>query len=454
MKQLIAFLFIFFFLKLSSQNIDGQWYGALNIAGTQLRIVVNISKTTDGYACTLDSPDQGAKGIPVASTTFENGLLHFKVNMPKLEYKGEWKDGKIIGKLYQGGQEIPLDLGKEEVKTKPINRPQTPSKPYPYYTEEVKFENTAAKVTLAGSLTLPAKEGSYPVVVLISGSGPQDRDEELFNHRPFLVIADYFTKQGIGVLRYDDRGYKESTGDFRAATSADFASDVLSAVKFLKARKEVKQIGLVGHSEGGLIAPMVASKNNNIDFIVLMAGPGISGSDILILQQELISRASGISEAEIVSNKKINTEIYNVLKKSKNDQKLRNKIETLMKKSGGEKVSGEEIKKQVDQITGPWFFYFLKHDPKPYISNVKCPVLAVNGGLDLQVPADINLNAIKKYLDKAKNKNVMIKKYEGLNHLFQETKTGSPEEYGAIEQTIAPQVLEDMARWILNIINK
>jgi uncharacterized protein len=440
-----------------AQDISGTWYGVIKLGGTQLRGIFHITKTENGYISTLDSPDQGAKGIPVAKTTFENATLKMEVATPKLEYVGEWKEGKIFGKLYQGGQAFPFDLSKEEIKVEAVKRPQEPVKPYLYYSEEVNFENAGAKITLAGTLTLPKQEGVFPAVILISGSGPQNRDEELLKHKPFLVLSDYLTRQGIAVLRYDDRGVGASKGNFRTATSADFATDVESAVAYLKTRKEVSQIGLIGHSEGGLIAPMVAANSKDINFIVLLAGPGIDGTKILLMQQELISRADGMPESEIQESKKVNSDAFDLILKSENDEKLKENLTNLLLKAIKEHpdvtkpkdMKDEDfVAMQVKQVTSPWMYYFLRYDPKNSLERVKCPVLAINGAKDLQVPPKENLEAIEKFVKKGGNKDVTTKMYEELNHLFQETKTGSPSEYGAIEQTLSPVVMEDVAKWI------
>ncbi|HAH58159.1 MAG TPA: alpha/beta hydrolase, partial [Bacteroidales bacterium] len=286
---------------LTAQDITGQWNGILNVPGIQLRLVFNVSKSDKGYSSTMDSPDQGANDIPVTNTTFENSNIKFEVANLRIEYIGELKGNEIIGTFKQAGQEFPMNLSRKAIEKEVIKRPQEPSKPYNYYSEEVTFQNTKANILLAGTLTLPEKEGNFPVVILITGSGPQNRDEELLGHKPFLVIADYLTKNGIGVLRYDDRGVGQSTGDFKAATTADFATDVESAIEYLKTRKEVNvhKIGLIGHSEGGIIAPMVASASNDVSFIVLLAGTGIRGDKLLLLQQELIAKANGVSETEI-----------------------------------------------------------------------------------------------------------------------------------------------------------
>lgn len=277
MKTLtILFTLLLSVCIVSAQEISGKWYGMLKLPGTELTIVVNISKTEAGaYTATMDSPDQGAFGIPVNSVTFENKQLELKIDALQAAYKAELVDMVLKGTFTQMGQDLNLNLSQEEIKKPKALRPQEPQKPYPYHDEEVTFTNSKAGIKLAGTLTLPNKSGKFPAVVLISGSGPQNRDEEVFGHKPFLVLADYLTRNGIAVLRFDDRGVNLSEGDHSTATSADFATDVESAVAYLKTRSEIdhKKIGLMGHSEGGLIAPMVAAKDKSIAFIVLLAGP-------------------------------------------------------------------------------------------------------------------------------------------------------------------------------------
>jgi len=286
-KGIIAYVLVSFLsvYTIVGQEITGEWNGVLNIQGTQLRVVFNIKKTDSGYISTMDSPDQGAKDIPVATTTFEDPILKIKATAIGATYNGKLADGIITGTFVQRGMSLPLILSRDKVEKQVLKRPQEPKAPFPYYSEEVVFKNDKADITLAGTLTLPKKEGKFPVVILITGSGPQDRNEELMGHKPFLVIADYFTKKGIAVLRYDDRGFGKSTGNFKTATSNDFALDVESAVAYLKTRKEIdkNKIGLIGHSEGGIIAPMVAAKSKDVDFIVLLAGTGIPGDELLLL---------------------------------------------------------------------------------------------------------------------------------------------------------------------------
>ena len=442
------------------QEITGAWNGSLKVQGMQLRIVFNITKTDTGYSSTMDSPDQGAKGIPVTSTTFVDSKLKIEMTNLRIEYSGELKDKTITGTFKQNGMEFPMNLTKEQIAKEVVKRPQEPTKPYPYYSEEVTFTNSQANITLAGTLTLPKKEGIFPAVILITGSGPQNRDEEIMGHKPFLVLSDYLTRQGIAVLRYDDRGVAQSKGDFKTGTTVDFATDAESAVAYLKGRKEIIQnkIGLVGHSEGGIIAPMVASRNKGVNFIVLLAGTGMRGDKILLLQQELIGRAAGKPETEITKTREANTRAFELVLKSKTTEALTTDLtglltEILKDNPDSGKPSGmsntDYIALQVKQITAPWMQYFIKYDPVGALEKVKCPVLAIDGEKDLQVPGKENLLAIEKAVKKGGNQQVTTKLFPNMNHLFQECKTGSPAEYSQIEQTFSPIAMEVVAKWIL-----
>jgi fermentation-respiration switch protein FrsA (DUF1100 family) len=454
------FVFILSSFTLFAQDITGDWNGALQVQGLQLRLVFHISKSDTGLTATMDSPDQGVKGIPIPTVTFVDGNLHIELPAARIVYNGALKGSTIEGTFQQGGTEFPMNLSHDTIGKQTFNRPQEPKEPYPYYSEKVTFTNSKAAITLAGTLTLPKKEGVFPVVVLITGSGPQDRNEELLGHKPFLVLADYLTKNGIAVLRYDDRGIGESKGDFSKATTADFATDVESAVAYLKTRKEInsKKIGLLGHSEGGIIAPIVANRSKDVAFIVLFAGTGIQGDQLLLLQQELIAKVEGATPTELKDSKTMNSYCFNKILKSKDDVALKGELTTYLtgilkdtpKEQKPEGITDEEnAAKQVAQLCNPWMLYFLRYNPATALSKVTCPVLAINGDKDLQVPAKENIEAIAKVLDKAGNKRVTTKIFPGLNHLFQDCTTGSPSEYTTIEETISPAVLAFVSEWIV-----
>ena len=433
------------------QDISGKWNGVLKTQGIELPLVFNITKSENGYSSTMDSPSQGAKDIPTTKTTFENLKLTIEISNAKIEFIGEFKNETIVGVFKQNGQQFPMELSKNAYIKRTINHPQEPKEPFSYYSEEVTFDNTKEKVTLAGTLTLPKKEGNYPVVILISGSGAQNRNEEILGQKPFLLLSDYFTKNGIAVLRYDDRGVAKSTGDFKSATSENFASDVESAVEYLKTRKEINKnkIGLVGHSEGGMIAPMVASKRKDINFIVLLAGPGLRGDKLLLLQKEKIERAMGTSEEEILKGQKIYKGAYDMVLNSKNkDLNFKQYFKSQLDKDTPE----NEIDALANQISNNWFQFFIKYDPTMALMKTKCPVLAVNGEKDLQVPSKENLEAIKKSILKGGNKKVTIIEFPKLNHLFQTTETGSPSEYETNEETFNEKALQKITDWILDLV--
>lgn len=460
-------LITFFGLQTFAQQVDisGIWTGKLALPNSlELTIVFNLSKDDSGkYTSTLDSPDQGAIGIPTESTTITRDSILIKIPMVQGFYTGKifYDEMKIEGKWSQGGMSLDLSVIKVE-KLEGRNRPQEPKEPFVYNAEEVLFENEKDNVVLAGTLTYPKEGNNFPAVVMISGSGGQDRNEELLGHKPFLVISDYLTKNGIAVLRFDDRGIAQSTGDHSKATSEDFARDVLAAVEFLKDRKEIdkSKIGLIGHSEGGMIAPLAAVQSNDIAFIILMAGLGIPGDSVIYLQGELIQRAEGISEEEIQKSIKSQREIFSIVKNSNDDKKLEADLKekfyaeySTMTEEEKSKLGDPEVylNMQVNTIASPWFKYFLRFDPAGVLEKVKCPLLAINGEKDLQVPPKENLSAIESALKKGGNNNFEVKMLPGLNHLFQTSATGKISEYGQIEETISPVALETMLEWIKKI---
>ena len=320
-KLLFSFVLTLFALSLSSQDIVGVWSGKLNVMNKELTIVFNIDITELGYSVTMDSPDQGAYGIPCDEVSFDNNRFNISIKTLGVSYSGKLNVDKIEGQFTQSGMNFPLTLNRTADKPIPPNRPQEPQEPYPYYTEDLTFENKKEGITLAGTLTLPSDKGKHPVVVLISGSGAQDRNQEIMGHKPFLVIADYLTRNGIGVLRFDDRGTAQSGGDFDSATSENFANDVEAAVEYLLSRNDIdkKKVGLIGHSEGGIIAPIVAERNKKVSFIVLLAGTGVRGDELLMKQTRTIAKASGVPDEILDQTGKINRAFYDIILKSDDD---------------------------------------------------------------------------------------------------------------------------------------
>jgi pimeloyl-ACP methyl ester carboxylesterase len=432
-----------------SQDITGSWYGMLEMA--KLPLVLNISENGGVYSATMDSPNQGAKGIPVSAVNFADKKLTFSIEKLGVEYEGHWQTDSIVGTFKQNGMNLPLVLKQTKEALAPVIRPQNPKPPFPYNSEDVRFENKAAGITLAGTLTLPKEGKKFPVAVLVTGSGPQNRNEELSGHKPFLVLSDYLTRNGIAVLRYDDRGVAESGGNYAAATLDNFASDAAAAVNYLKTRKEInpKRIGVIGHSEGGMIAFMLAGeKNSGLAYIVSMAGMAIPGDSLLRMQRYLLSHAMGISDEDIEKTQSFMDIVNEVSNKYSADSFAQN-MNTITDEALPDSLRGNEpvraaFQQSVKQMMAPEMKSILNFDPSGALTKIKCPVLALNGEKDLQVPPDINLNRIKALVKSP----VTIKKYPGLNHLFQHCTTGLHTEYGNIEETLSPEVLSDIAGWI------
>ena len=431
-------------------DIDGDWLGTLDTGMAKLRLALHIANTEDGLTATMDSLDQGANGMPVTTITQNGSSLKFEMKAIGGAYDGNiGKDLQSFeGMWTQGGRSWPLVFKRvKNASELELRRPQNPVKPYPYREEEVSYNNPAANIKLAATLTIPPGKGPFPAVLLIAGSGPHDRDESLMGHRPFLVLADYLTRKGIVVLRADKRGAGKSSGSYASATMADFSSDADAGVAYLKTRAEVdpRKIGLVGHSEGGLVAPMAAAHNSEIAFVVMMAGPGVPGDQILPEQLQLIEEASGKSHDAAAKDAADEREILALVEKDQDDVTLE---KALREKLAG-KVPEAQIGSQIKMVSSPWFRNLLRYDPASALSKVTCPVLDINGEKDLQVPPEQNLPPIRKALEAAGNKNFEVDELPGLNHLFQTAKTGGINEYSQIEETMSPVALERIAIWIL-----
>lgn len=431
-------------------DIDGDWLGTLDTGMGKLRLVLHITNTADGLTATMDSLDQGANGMPVNSITRTGAELKFEMKSIGGSYDGTIGAdlSTISGTWTQMGKSFPLVLKPVKNKSElELKRPQNPVKPYPYREEEVSYSNPAAKIQLAATLTIPPGKGPFPAVLLMSGSGPHDRDENIAGHKPFLVLADYLTRQGIVVLRADKRGVGKSGGDYSKAVMADFASDGEAGVAYLKTRAEVnpRKIGLVGHSEGGIEGPMAAVGNPDVAFVVMMAGPGVRGEELLAEQVQLIERAGGKSQEEVDKDLATQRETLALVEKDKDDAVL----EKDLRQQLAGKVPEAQMGMQIKLVSSPWFRGLLDYDPVPTLSKVTCPILAINGEKDLQVPPEQNLPAIRKALAAGGNKNTEVDELPGLNHLFQTAKTGGIGEYSEIEETMSPVALEKVASWIL-----
>lgn len=411
MKRILLFFFaVMAVLTSKAQSIDGSWKGKLNVGGMSLNLVFNFTKGDDGkLTCTMDSPDQGAKNIPAEVVNSDPATLKVTVSSIGVTYEGTLTDDEIKGTFVQNGFSLPLNLKRGNVE---MLRPQEPKSPFPYPTEEVSFSNSKADAVFSGTLSYPigydAKK-PVPVVLMVTGSGLQDRDESLMGHRPFLVIADYLARNGIASLRYDDRGYAKSTGDASQATTQDFMQDAEAGVAWLRSQgKRFSSVGVIGHSEGATIAFMLAARGK-ADFIISLAGPGAKGDTILAGQVNAQLGHSGSSNRVTVS----------------------------------------DIRKQIAATGRAWEKHFIDYDPQADIAATNCPVMAVNGTKDMQVTPALNFSAIERSLPK--NPKNLLKKYDGLNHLLQHCTTGYPNEYGQIEETISTEVLSDIAGWINNL---
>lgn len=437
--------------------IDGDWIGTLAAGGANLRLAFHVTRDPAGQlAATMDSLDQGAMGLKIETVNVTGDVVRFQLKAPPAAFEGKFSADRsqIDGAWIQGGVSLPLVL-KRGTAERP-KRPQEPARPYPYKDEEVTYQNKAAGITLAGTLTLPRAMSPAPAVILITGSGPEDRNETVFGHKPFLILADHLTRNGLAVLRVDDRGVGGSSGKTSEGTSEDFAGDVQAGIDYLKTRKEIdpKRIGLIGHSEGGLIAPIVATRSSDVAFIVLMAGPGFPGEDILYLQAAAIAKAGGATDAQVSANRALQGQIFRVVKEEQDPaaasarlRLLRDQILSGVPEAQKAAASGM-LDAQMAAVSTPWFRYFLTYDPRPSLSKVKCPVLAIIGERDLQVPYEQNLEAIGAALKAGGNTNVTLVHLPGLNHLFQTAATGSPSEYTRIEETMSPAALDAVTEWI------
>jgi pimeloyl-ACP methyl ester carboxylesterase len=444
-----------------SDMITGNWKGRLEFGSAKLTLVLKITLTQDNIMkAWLDSPDQGAKDIEVTSITVNGDSLIFYSAPVRGRYQGQWdKASQAINGIWnQSGMDIPLVMVKTD-SVPEYKRPQEPKPPFPYKSEEISFTNQNGKIRLAGTLTLPEGKGPFPACILVSGSGPQNRDEELLGHKPFMVIADYLTRKGYAVLRYDDRGIGASGGTYHTATTLDMATDAKAAFDFLRNDERLisSKIGFIGHSEGGIIASVVATQNLATSFIILLAGPSVVGEEIILAQQELISKAAGVDEKEIKSGLQLNKEIYSVIKKTKDTLQAAQKLTEILNRESSslgtlnrmdEKTRAVFISEQVKSVNSPWFRAFLTLDPSQYLEQVRCPVLAFYGEKDLQVPPSVNVKPLKKALAKAGNSDYEVLELAGLNHLFQKSATGLPGEYGQLEETFSPKVLEIISAWL------
>lgn len=437
------------------EGLDGTWRSTVPRNGVNLRLIVHIETSDSGTHAKLDMPDMLANNIPIADLTRDGDRVSYTVPASQGSFSGKLnEDGTITGVWTIPNREdvtITLVRDADDAPAPKRNRPQVPAKPYPYQSEDITFENQSAEgVTLAGTLTIPQGDGPFPAAILISGSGPQDRNETVFGHQPFLVLADYLTNHGIAVLRYDDRGINESTGDFSQATSADFATDANAAFAYLASRPEIDHnaIGFIGHSEGGIIGPIAIRDNQDIGFLVMLAGPGTPSIKIVESQNRLIAESQGADEAMIDKSIALSMKLSRAVANSTSAHDAEARIRAILTPEVLEEQGWPEsqIETIIAQNASPWLRFFLSYDPADYMDAVRCPVLAINGQLDKQVPADENLAGLRVLL--ADHPDATIKALPGLNHMFQTAKTGALGEYNDIEETFAPHAMQLIADWI------
>ena len=432
----------------------GNWVGVLAMPAGKLRMALAISRdSASQLTAVVTSLDQGNARIP-GQLAMRGDTLVVTMAAVSASYIAVLSADSLRGTFTQGTNTMPLDMGHAAPR-QAVTRPQEPRPPFPYRSRDVSLESVPG-VRLSGTVLLPAGDGPFPAVVFVTGSGPQNRNEELLDHKPFLVIADYLARHGIASLRYDDRGTAQSTGNFAASTSADFAQDAEAAVRFLRMEPGIarNRIGIVGHSEGGLIAPMVAARSTDVAFIVLLAGPGIPGDSILLLQNALIAAAYGAQPAAIQRNIEVNRRLFDAIKASRDSADAVVRIHEISRSMVAALPAGEQAlaTRQVGALSAsylsPWMRYFIPYDPRPALRRVHVPVLALGGTLDLQVPYAENLSAIEGALRVAGNRDYRMVSMPGLNHLFQTAVTGSPGEYSAINETFSPVALQVIGQWI------
>ena len=459
----------FSFSNAQQKDFTGTWQGKLEAAGG-LRIVFTISPSANGYTSSLQSPDQTEQKLPTDSTYSKQDSIFIIAKKFGISYKGKMiNDTSIEGVFIQGG-ELALNLTKNEMIAE-IKRPQTPKPPYPYHSEDSYFYNADSSLKFGATLTWPKipegtdyiKAPTYPAVVLITGSGPQDRDETIFHHKLFAVIADALTKKGFAVLRYDDRGIGKSTGNFATATTLDFANDVKSAIDYLKTLPQIDtdRLGLIGHSEGGLIAPMVGADRKEIKYMVLLAGPGIPIVELMRLQVDAITKetlsptaSSLAADLFVLTAKEVNKNKDSITTFKNVENKLNARLKNVDKailvelELTSDSAKKDMVKQQIAGMSGNWYRYFLATDPTTYLEKTTAKVLAINGSKDIQVFPTENLNGIEKALKKSKSPFYTTAEVEGLNHLFQTCKTCKTSEYAELEETFSPVAMQVMIDWL------
>jgi pimeloyl-ACP methyl ester carboxylesterase len=435
--------------------VEGTWQSALETHGMRLRLQLHVSHDTDGELIgSLDSLDQSVTGLPATNLALEGIGFHFEVPAVAGTFEGKFDAAKntLNGNWSQTGADSTLEFKRSD-EPLTLRRPQTPLEPYPYSAESISFPNPAAGIDLAGTFTLPKGAGPFPSALLIAGSGPEDRDESMAGHKPFLVLADYLTRNGFAVLRYDKRGIGGSTGSVDRSTTLDLAADAQAAVAYLKSRKDIdpKKIGLIGHSEGAMIAPYLAIHSQDIAWLVLLAPPATNGESTLINQSAMIGEVGGLSAPQLLASLTFDRAAYEVVRNEKDSAAIAEKVKALVKESGLDAALPPTVlETQLRMLTSRWFRFFLDYGPVPVLQTLKTPTLALYGQKDLQVPVKFNLVPFKKALEDAGNKDFEVRELPDLNHLFQHAFSGSPAEYQASEETFSPEALQIISEWILH----
>lgn len=475
MKKLMTAVLLITAIGAKAQDAAGSWAGVLKVnSAISLHLVFNVARSSDAYSATFDSPDQKAFNLQCGKTTVTRDSLIIEIPMLNGSYKGAWVGKDSLAGVYsQNGGKMVMNLGRVSAAQKAAIsservRPQTPKKPYGYYSEDVEYDNADKTMHYGATFTRPTAAGKYPAVIIISGSGTQDRDGSVFNgHKPYWVLADYLTKNGIAVLRVDDRGAgKSSIGpDINSRTSADFSHDVENSLNYLESRPDVDRshIGLIGHSEGGIIAPMVAVRRDDVSFIILWAAPGVGGAQLIAKQQEQGLRMNKANEGTIAAFDDLNEHLLNMVATAPDiavldtsiamyyrQWKVKQRPGTLdsLRLNNPAALEKGIIPQENQYYTQPWWHFFLSYNPAVTLSKVTCPVLALNGAKDKQVDAEQNLDAIRMILTESKNKDFKVIAIPNLNHLFQDANTGYATEYESIDETVSPAAMKIISDWI------
>ncbi len=462
-KTFIAIALVIAAQNIYAQNFEGRWQGVLEV-NKKLRVVFHITNENGKLAAKMDSPDQGVKDIPFVAVQTEGDSITLVMPGGQGQYTGMLTGNTIKGALQQRGHIMALDMERGQ-QINEFNRPQTPAPPFNYKSEDVIYKNADGSIQYGATVTIPQGKGPFPAVLLVTGSGPQNRDEEIFEHKPFAVIANYLTNNGYVVLRVDDRGIGKTTGDAAKATTNDFVNDAKTSLQYLRTRPEVNKnkTGIIGHSEGGLIAEIIAAEDEQLDFIVLMAAPGIPIPELMAEQNNAVLATQGLPKDMVADYMDFYRAVAAATVIAKNPDELKKGISkaieywrstapkaTVAMLTGISNDSTADIAatKFASNFGSPWMLQFFKYKPAQYLEQIACKVLALNGSKDIQVSAASNLEGISKGLEKSKSKKYEIRKLDGLNHLFQKCTTCNVEEYKQLEETISPVALQTIKDWL------